>query len=650
MTEHIRNMYTSAMKQSPMLNVYQCTRVATALNLSQSAKEELRQWKRRGTREAQPVSPRRPIQRLFFTPYAVQSPLQHEVPQDTAAEGEYTRKTHRERERAARIRESVTESATGQYRGPSPVPERPKSLPPLTPAERHVVLRRMELRYKIILRMGDEEAEPDLAASVPAWFSSAESYAQLWTQILVKEAKAGLSLDVAAEEEYYRKLPEDAKQFVRAPFQVVSISDKREGLLQVELKFAGQGLINDFSSRYDLDSNFESKNLKLKDVLRLEILATKSGSSKYAEKDSAIVFGVVTEVNTSKYCAFTLQLPKQDAFPSSAWGVRVNVSRVASLVPKLRQLDALWSINCLSERMLRILLRPNEGWTMAKEDKKPNQVMDVAIRSLHDRGVLNLSQAEAVSAVVRKVGKIDPRYFTNRRKYTRPSRRSSAVSDGSLTLIQGPPGTGKTTTILTLLSIVLSNRDGEIHNRMRMEKKADIGIIATAPFRILVCAPSNAAVDEIMNRVMQKGLLMPNGDYASPHVVRIGKRSSMEEDCSVEVKTLAKMDPEWTSAKTGEEAESSEKAKELKARLREVRSHLDVAYIEQSEIRRRLSDSNNAAENDDLRAKLQLVTDNINSSRDTRDELRRNFDTARSDHDRHFNERNVNNTRAIAKV
>lgn len=52
-------------------------------------------------------------------------------------------------------------------------------------------------------------------------------------------------------------------------------------------------------------------------------------------------------------------------------------------------------------------------------------------------------------------------------------------------LIQGPPGTGKTHTITGIISMLISSGVGKIH----------------------VCAPSNAAIDEILTRMSGKGLI-----------------------------------------------------------------------------------------------------------------------------------------------
>lgn len=60
---------------------------------------------------------------------------------------------------------------------------------------------------------------------------------------------------------------------------------------------------------------------------------------------------------------------------------------------------------------------------------------------------------------------------------------------GAIQLIQGPPGTGKTQTVSGLLSMLINAGVDKVH----------------------VCAPSNAAVDEILTRVATQGLLTNEG-------------------------------------------------------------------------------------------------------------------------------------------
>ncbi|CAG8644296.1 613_t:CDS:2, partial [Funneliformis caledonium] len=76
-------------------------------------------------------------------------------------------------------------------------------------------------------------------------------------------------------------------------------------------------------------------------------------------------------------------------------------------------------------------------------------------------------------------------------------------------LIQGPPGTGKTSTILGIIS-ALRNLSDKRH-------------------KILACAPSNAAVDELERRLRQ-GIYNSDGKIVHLNVVRFGKLDNSEKD------------------------------------------------------------------------------------------------------------------------
>ena len=60
----------------------------------------------------------------------------------------------------------------------------------------------------------------------------------------------------------------------------------------------------------------------------------------------------------------------------------------------------------------------------------------------------------------------------------------SEMPESDILLIQGPPGTGKTHTITGIISMLIGAGANKIH----------------------VCAPSNAAVDEILFRLSTEGL------------------------------------------------------------------------------------------------------------------------------------------------
>ena len=63
-------------------------------------------------------------------------------------------------------------------------------------------------------------------------------------------------------------------------------------------------------------------------------------------------------------------------------------------------------------------------------------------------------------------------------------KRVAEMPEDDVLLIQGPPGTGKTQTVTGIISMLVSSGAQKVH----------------------VCAPSNAAVDEILARLSGQGL------------------------------------------------------------------------------------------------------------------------------------------------
>ncbi|EPB85292.1 hypothetical protein HMPREF1544_07906 [Mucor circinelloides 1006PhL] len=104
-------------------------------------------------------------------------------------------------------------------------------------------------------------------------------------------------------------------------------------------------------------------------------------------------------------------------------------------------------------------------------------------------------------------------------------------------LIQGPPGTGKTKTILALIVSLLDQR-----KRATSEDTSASG-------KLLVCAPSNAAVDEIAKR-LKEGVMTSEG-LTSPNIVRIGVADSV--NASVKDRILDKLIEAEMDASSGKD-------------------------------------------------------------------------------------------------
>ena len=134
------------------------------------------------------------------------------------------------------------------------------------------------------------------------------------------------------------------------------------------------------------------------------------------------------------------------------------------------------------------------------------------------------------------------------------SEAFEGTQDTRIALIQGPPGTGKTSTVLGMVAALLhqpqteskkSDEDKDKENngkggphlsdpaeapvvkmparapqRVSTTSAAD-AVAATAHKRLLICAPSNAAIDELLKR-LAAGVLNTNGQIQQRKIVRLG--------------------------------------------------------------------------------------------------------------------------------
>ncbi|KAF9454791.1 hypothetical protein P691DRAFT_804153 [Macrolepiota fuliginosa MF-IS2] len=145
-----------------------------------------------------------------------------------------------------------------------------------------------------------------------------------------------------------------------------------------------------------------------------------------------------------------------------------------------------------------------------------------------------------------------------------------SMKTAGFALIQGPPGTGKTSTICGLVSLALAKRS-------RPAVPIQVGHHAASeqpPLpKVLLCAPSNAAIDEIARRI-KDGYRGPEKRGDTVKVVRIGTESSMNasvKDISLDHLVDQAIDPPKDGNNSGEIAA-------VRNELKEIREKKDKLY------------------------------------------------------------------------
>lgn len=149
--------------------------------------------------------------------------------------------------------------------------------------------------------------------------------------------------------------------------------------------------------------------------------------------------------------------------------------------------------------------------------------------------------ADEISAVKRpkELSALYSKWLAKQFNGSQLSAIKKASSQAPFTLIQGPPGTGKTATVIGILNtlhvqaynrfydMTLDTCLGPQGVRCRNAKTDEAWIalvdsMAAYTPHILVTAPSNVAVDNIVQRLMEKGFVDGNGAQYHPMILRLG--------------------------------------------------------------------------------------------------------------------------------
>ncbi|KAK3331016.1 SEN1 N terminal-domain-containing protein [Apodospora peruviana] len=157
----------------------------------------------------------------------------------------------------------------------------------------------------------------------------------------------------------------------------------------------------------------------------------------------------------------------------------------------------------------------------------------------------------------------------------------NAKENDGFTLVQGPPGTGKTKTIVAmvgcLLTGVLKTSSSSAVAISRPGLPSSTGTGTTK--KLLVCAPSNAAVDELVLRLMA-GVKTMNGSFHKINVLRLGRSDAINaavKEVTLDELVKAKVNGADKNSSVSDREKMHKEAGELKMMVNGLRPLLEAA-------------------------------------------------------------------------
>lgn len=399
-----------------------------------------------------------------------------------------------------------------------------------------------------ILSDGSSQALNRKQPEAANFWETSEAYVSHFEALLAEELYAQVRHALEYEAQVARESPPQydnatTEWACRTPFEVaVPPTTHRAGnFREIVLRFCGSGLLRDSSRMHSqgvrsVFDDISASRLCPGDLVRMQMTKYGRGHAQghHGSSGFADLLGLVAAVQhrgPATNVTIVLRFPSTLSEPGPQRAF--TVSKLCSLTPVIRQWEALWTVNKLSDSMLHMLLDPKSYWKMMRRgvDTSPSLPGDDSDQSIHParQKVVSLMRARGLNPSQLRVVETAARLTSGRQEAPAEPGRASTARD-AFTLLQGPPGTGKSSTVLSILSVLLAPYAQRVEPVERQTGVAAEGQKDTrenwvAPFRILVCAPSNAAVDELMVRIADKGVLNPSGDMFCPKMIRVGTGS-----------------------------------------------------------------------------------------------------------------------------
>ncbi|KAF9964194.1 DEAD-box type RNA helicase, partial [Mortierella alpina] len=415
---------------------------------------------------------------------------------------------------------------------------------------------------------GDRPPNGKEYAAIPSKFNSVNEYIRAFEPLLVLECWQQL---MGAREEANQSSDSVMASFVNR----VSIDSYQDMHMKIPLDKASSIMVEDVV--VISDPNVKDIFTATGNAMRPKPFFAKVMSITRAKGQCEVVFRTYLKIEEGS--------PLLAMRPQTSW----SILKMINLTTTHREYAALIAMQYY-ELCSDILDPPN---------MPPPKISLANVQKVMDVYKVNTPQAQAIVGAIER-----PKGFT---------------------LIQGPPGTGKTKTILGLVGALLADgARARAAPAVQASRNAERPLQTGTVSRILVCAPSNAAIDEIVKR-LKGGIRNTMGELFIPKVVRVGTLDTV----NAEVKDVA------LDSLIAKELESASTSKEeFQSAAQSINSMLDKMKQLQQELEKARLELVQAKDSNDSMA-ISNAQSQIKAVNKSKWQLGQELDTARSNHAEH---------------